>query len=101
MQIVPLGPDEFNNFIKLKMTQDICKQVQKATCLQYDNPLWHELRYARVTASKLHAAAHCHTLDGSLVEQILGAKVKETPAMARGTRLEATVRRVLQKKTQM
>lgn len=66
--------------------------------MQYDSPLWHELRYARITASKLHAAAHCLTFDGSLVEQVLGAKFNPTAAMERGTRLEASVRRSLQKK---
>lgn len=93
-----ISPSGFNEFAKTQLLPGICQKAEKATCLQADTPLWHELRYGRITASKLHAAAHCHTLDGSLVEQILGARVKETEAMKRGTRLEKAVKMALSKK---
>ncbi|KAG8177538.1 hypothetical protein JTE90_023443 [Oedothorax gibbosus] len=86
-----ISPSGFNEFAKTQLLPDICQKAEKATCLQADTPLWHELRYGRITASKLHAAAHCHTLDSSLVEQILGTRVKETEAMKRGTHLDVPV----------
>ncbi|KAG8175683.1 hypothetical protein JTE90_010158 [Oedothorax gibbosus] len=92
-----ISPSGFNEFAKTQLLPDICQKAEKATCLQADTPLWHELRYGRITASKLNAAAHCHTLDGSL-EQILGARVKETEAMKRGTRLEQAVKMALSMK---
>ncbi|KYN29277.1 hypothetical protein ALC57_01288 [Trachymyrmex cornetzi] len=40
---------------------------------QSDTCTWHELRYGRITASRIrvHEAVHCKTLDGSLVQQII------------------------------
>nr|CAI5849252.1 unnamed protein product [Callosobruchus analis] len=72
--------------------------VFDATIEQADSPLWHELRYGRVTASKIFDAAHCQTEDGSLVENIMGAySFKETVAIKRGKSLEKHVVAVLEK----
>lgn len=50
------------------------------------------MRYGRITASKIHEIANCHTAEGSLVQQILGAsKIIETKAMARGKIIEKSV----------
>ncbi|KYN12328.1 hypothetical protein ALC57_15499, partial [Trachymyrmex cornetzi] len=57
-----------------------------------DCPQWYELRYGRITASKLYEAAHCTTDSGSFVKQITGAsKIHETSAMLRGKNLEKLV----------
>lgn len=48
-------------------------------------------RYGRITASILHQASKCTTEDGTLVNLIFGATFRETPAMARGKRLESQV----------
>ena len=67
------------------------------TRAQSNSPTWHELRYARVTASILHSASRCKT-DGSLVEVIFGAKLFESAAMRRGKDVEIGVKEVLKKK---
>ena len=52
----------------------------------------YELRYGRITGSKLYEAAQCKTKDGSLVKQILGAtKLYENQHMKRGKKLEKLV----------
>ncbi|GBO08675.1 hypothetical protein AVEN_13645-1 [Araneus ventricosus] len=68
---------------------------------QADSPLWHELRYGRITASKVHAAIQCNILEGCLAESILGAKFKVTKAMKRGQLLEGKVIKKLQKNKQI
>lgn len=50
------------------------------------------MRYARITASKLYAAAKCKTKEGSLVKQILGAsKMYQNAPMKRGKKLEKEI----------
>ena len=73
------------------MSEDLCRIVEKCTRSQSDTLVWHELRYARVTASKIYEAAQCKTLDGSLVRQIIGASKIFDSAMQRGNRLEKEV----------
>ncbi|GBN54782.1 hypothetical protein AVEN_227399-1 [Araneus ventricosus] len=63
---------------------------------QADSPLWHELRYDRITASKVHAAIQCNTLEGCLAESIPGAKFKVTKATKRGLLMEGKVIKNLQ-----
>ena len=43
----------------------------------------------------MYAVAHCKTLDGTLVNLLHGAQLRETSAMARGTRLESQVLHVV------
>ncbi|KAK4037956.1 hypothetical protein OUZ56_029979 [Daphnia magna] len=45
--------------------------------------------------------AHCNTVDGSLVDILHVAKLRETSAMARGTRLESQVLQIVSKKQKM
>lgn len=69
-----------NNFTAIK-------EIFQATKEQADCPLWHELRYGRITASKIYEMAHCKTENGSLVEHIMGGySFKETIAIKRGKR---------------
>ena len=85
---------EFLDFVSNSMNQysDTCEEVAEATKSQSKNVLWFELRYGRVTASNLYEAAHCRTVDGSLVDSILGAsKVPITDAIQRGKDLEDEV----------
>ncbi|KOB70278.1 Uncharacterized protein OBRU01_15584, partial [Operophtera brumata] len=66
-----------------------CQLVESATKAQASSDLWFEMRYGRVTASKAHEAAQCRTQNGTLVEEIFGAKLlNETDAMKRGKVLE-------------
>lgn len=53
----------------------------------------------RITVSKAYDVAHCKTMDGSLVESILGTtKLKDTNAIARGRLLEGKVLKIVEKK---
>nr|CAI5849255.1 unnamed protein product [Callosobruchus analis] len=93
-----VNADTFVTYCKKIMENSDLEAVFDATIEQADSPLWHELRYGRVTASKIFDAAHCQTEDGSLVENIMGAySFKETVAIKRGKSLEKHVVAVLEK----
>lgn len=72
---------------KKKKDPQLVDQLENETKEQTGSVEWNEARYGRITASKLHEAAHCKTRDGALVEQIM-----DTRAMERGRRLEEEVR---------
>lgn len=51
-----------------------------------------EMRYDRITASRIHKVAHCKTKRGTIVEPIIeAAKLIGTKAMARGRFQESEV----------
>ncbi|KAL1454601.1 hypothetical protein WDU94_010817 [Cyamophila willieti] len=75
----------------------ICK-IEAVTREQASSPAWHLAHYGRVTASKFHSVAQCKTEDGSLLNAILGEKIKSNKAMERGSRLEKEIFNVLRKK---
>ncbi|XP_018374671.1 PREDICTED: uncharacterized protein LOC108768651 [Trachymyrmex cornetzi] len=84
--------EDFLTFASSEMTQVLCDEAERLTQKQSDCPLWYELRYGRITASKLYEAAHCTTDSRSFVKQITGAsKIHETSAMLRGKNLEKLV----------
>ncbi|XP_026677302.1 uncharacterized protein LOC113466265 [Diaphorina citri] len=84
--------EEFMNFMKNKITADMCKEVLDNTVGQSLNKLWYELRFGRITASKIFEAMNCKTMEGSLVETIMGArKVKDNMFLQRGRNLENSV----------
>lgn len=77
--------EQFIFFASQKMSDSLCREVIEKTKLQSDDLLWFELRYARVTASTLYAAANCSTTNGTLVSKISGASKKfDTESMKRG-----------------
>lgn len=72
----------FIEFCKNHMNNKICSEAEQCTIDQANNPLWHELRYCRITASKAYEVMNCNTPEGTLMETILGAaKLKDTSAM--------------------
>uniref|UniRef100_A0A8D8QV43 YqaJ viral recombinase domain-containing protein n=1 Tax=Cacopsylla melanoneura TaxID=428564 RepID=A0A8D8QV43_9HEMI len=82
----------FLSFCTQAMHRINLSTILKDTEGQSSSSLWHDLRYARITASKLYEASRCSTESGSLVNTILGAqKVKDTTAMERGRTLEPIV----------
>lgn len=96
-----VGGEDFDDFLLFcsnEMSADKCKAADKATSNQSSDSLWFGLRYGRITASRAYEASKCSTLNGSLVESILGAKkVKSTEAMLRGQTLEPKVLAVVEK----
>lgn len=73
----------------------MCKAACSQTADQSDNPLWHSLRYGRLTASVIHEASRAKE-SASLKAKIMGAtKVPLTFAINRGRNLEGIVKMFL------
>uniref|UniRef100_A0A182NAK4 YqaJ domain-containing protein n=1 Tax=Anopheles dirus TaxID=7168 RepID=A0A182NAK4_9DIPT len=88
---------EFLKFCTKRMTGKVCDTVPLLTIDQADTDLWHELRVARITASRIREAARCTMLAGSLANKIMGVSSGFSLAMKRGTDLEGHVLAELQK----
>ncbi|CAH0546595.1 unnamed protein product [Brassicogethes aeneus] len=84
--------EDFLTFAEGTMSDFMCEKIAHETEAQSTSKLWQEMRYGRITASKIHEIAQCHTSNGSLVHQIMGAsKIIDTAPMARGRELEKQV----------
>ena len=93
--------DSFLNFASSEIDIKSCQKIAKNTIHQSQSTLWKELRYGRITASRIYEVSHCKTPQGSLVEQIIGAfKIRDTDAMERGRRLEKEVLKILEENLQ-
>jgi len=93
--------DNFLNFASIEMAKRSCEDVAKNTIDQNQSTMWKELRYGRITASRIYEIAHCKTPQGILVEQIIGSfKMRDTNAMERGRRLELKVLKILEENLQ-
>lgn len=91
--------DYFIEYCKNSITTENIKNASKLSHTQSEDSLWFELRYGRLTASKLYEAAKCKKTNGSLVTQIMGVSKKfDTPAMKRGRNLEKHILNELNKK---
>ena len=89
---------DFSVVSKNIMSNDLCQEAFQATKSQADDPLWRELRYGRIRASKIYNAAH-YVASPTFVEQVIGVmKVHETAAMKRGRMLENEVLKEIKKK---
>ena len=90
------------DFIRMcgdKMTEAMCREVEILTKDQSASPMWHAMRFGRITASKVTEAAHCRTPGGSLVMTLLGAaKLRDNAALKRGRELEPLVLKQVGKK---
>lgn len=84
-QVQEPNADGFIQFCKDHMQKIDIKTVSQDTIDQSESKMWFELRYGRITASKLHELARCGKDNGVLVEHILGAySFKDTKAIIRG-----------------
>ena len=87
--------DVFMEFLKHRVTASKVKKIEMLTRKQHLSPLWHHMRYARITASIVHEIAHCRTAGKSYIERLMGSKRQFlSVAMARGQRIEAEVRKI-------
>ncbi|KAF5286508.1 hypothetical protein FQA39_LY16284 [Lamprigera yunnana] len=92
---------DFLSYASTIMQDYLCSEGEKATRMQADGELWHDLCYGRITASKLYAAAQCNMAEGALVEQILRpVKLNPSRCMIRGQVLESEVLQELQNNLQ-
>ncbi|XP_030747065.1 uncharacterized protein LOC115875674 [Sitophilus oryzae] len=102
LQFKSKGGIECVDFIKFAVSQmnnSLCSEAEKKTRAQSENPLWHELRFGRITASKIFEVAHCKTPEGTLVESIIGSyKVRDNKFMKRGRLLEKKVLKCAEQK---
>lgn len=92
--------NNFSNHVLNIIEQDpkLLEIVEENTRAQSTCMLWFDLRYGRITASKLHEIAHCGT-DGSLANSILGVTKKyDNLFMKRGRNLEDDVFNEVSKK---
>ncbi|KAJ8671956.1 hypothetical protein QAD02_003215 [Eretmocerus hayati] len=84
--------DHFLTYMKNKLPEGMCKEVEIGIRNRNDCLLWYEVRYGRLTCSKIHESAHCKTSKGSLVYKIIGAsKTPDSRFMVRGRTLESEV----------
>jgi hypothetical protein len=85
------SPSNFRHLVQNALKESDLNEIALQTVDQYKSALWSELRYGRITASKLHETAQC-TSDGTLVKKTLGAKTfKDNKYVRRGRDLEPLV----------
>ncbi|XP_046406176.1 uncharacterized protein LOC124171082 [Ischnura elegans] len=89
---------DFLRFAESAMSHELIDLAANETLNQSKDILWQELRYGRITASRLYDASRCKA-EGSILRLILGAtKWHETEAMKRGLYLENRVLNVVESK---
>ncbi|XP_063990661.1 uncharacterized protein LOC135169524 [Diachasmimorpha longicaudata] len=91
-----LDIDEFLNYCPNSYTYEDCAAVANCTKDQSESPIWYEMRYGRITALILYETCRCRTTEGALFRKIMGGKMIETDAMARGRELEADVIKIVE-----
>ncbi|XP_053692663.1 uncharacterized protein LOC128741112 [Sabethes cyaneus] len=91
---------KFNKYCQSTMSTSICREIEINTRGQgqgQNRSRWFQLKFGRITASKLWELSRCKTTDGSLVHSLLGQQSVTTEAMKRGLELEGKVVDVLKK----
>lgn len=79
-------------FMSNVMTDKSCEEAEISFRQQAKCSEWFELRFGRITASKIYEASKCKTYGGSLTEVILGTSTFEAAqAIKRGCTLEPEV----------
>lgn len=82
----------FLSYAKTVLTDNVLQSIEEKSRDQSQAPYWFEMRYGRITASKIFEVSRCKTRDGSLINRILGlGSFKGNLATKRGIRLEGDV----------
>ncbi|KAL1446238.1 hypothetical protein WDU94_003678 [Cyamophila willieti] len=89
--------DTLSDKLKRFLTNEEISKIEILTRGQSTCPEWHLVHYGRVTASKFYDVAHCK-VEGSLLNSILGEKIKVSKQMKRGIDLEDKVFQLVKKK---
>ncbi|XP_037045889.1 uncharacterized protein LOC119081257 [Bradysia coprophila] len=89
------NPDQFFEHCRQFVNSSTMASAEILTIDQADTPLWFEMRYGRITASRIYQASRCKTKNGSLVDSIMGKRSGWSFAMQRGTNLEDQVFNIL------
>ncbi|KAK9871582.1 hypothetical protein WA026_012963 [Henosepilachna vigintioctopunctata] len=63
---------------KVILTDADIGSIERKTKGQHENSLWHELRYARVTASRAFEFSRSKISDGTLMSLIIGGKLPDS-----------------------
>lgn len=93
--------NEFIQFMKECMTDESCMLVENQTRKQHKSLYWYEIRFGRITASKIYEAVKCK-IEGSLSETVLGASGSLVyEAITRGQRLETSVLEEVEKQRKL
>ena len=64
----------FSSFSEGKMKSELYLTIELHTRNRSKYPLWHQVRYGRITGSTFHAAANCQT-DGSLISYLINKEI--------------------------
>ncbi|KAL4714235.1 hypothetical protein ACJJTC_009587 [Scirpophaga incertulas] len=99
--IMKYNDEHYHSFFKkisMECSNTNLKNAEIDTQAQHNSGLWYELRYGRITASKCFGVSRCKTNDGVLVSIIFGMRTSETSVMSRDRKLEAQVRKIIEKK---
>ncbi|CAG9773268.1 unnamed protein product [Ceutorhynchus assimilis] len=89
---------EFVEYCPSTMDSELCSEAVAEAVVQLVSSLWFEVRYTRITASKLYKGAHCKKSDRVFVSQVLGVSIfKHAAAMTRVIKLEKKVKEVMEK----
>ncbi|KAJ6642920.1 hypothetical protein Bhyg_07876, partial [Pseudolycoriella hygida] len=90
---------DFLTYCSQQMSDHFCKKVFHETKEQSEKNQWYYLRFGRITASRIFEVSRCDTLDGSLVDAIMGSRgSKGNVATMRGQKLEKEIFDLLKSK---
>lgn len=96
-----VNSDQFFIHCRKFVNSSTMNSAEILTIDQADTKLWFEMRYGRVTASRVYQASRCKTKNGSLVDSIMGKRSGWSFAIQRGTNLEDQVFNVLKNEMQL
>lgn len=96
---VAINADDFLQYMSNVIVDEDCVKSEMETQDQSRNDDWYELKFGRVTASRVYEVCRCKTELGSLTERVMGASgAIVTEPVTRGQKLESLVLQQIEKK---
>lgn len=92
--------DDFVDMMSGALTANKCNTIEQLTTDQTDSPLWWEMRYGRITASKIWSARRgiSQSMRNNIMQRSEAVNAYENASMRRGKDLEPQVRACLAKR---